>query len=82
MNRQNEYAERLKKAMLFLRGNECIFCCSTSNLEFAHKKPGQNGIGEGRGKIARYLKIRNRPTDFILLCHNCHQKYDIMRMGK
>ena len=56
-------------------GNRCEFCGSENDLQFAHIVPTKLR-GMGRGKKNRYYDIRNHKTDYLLLCKDCHYKFD------
>ena len=56
-------------------GNRCEFCGYTSELEFAHILP-TGLMGMGRGKKKRYYNIVNHKPDYLLLCKDCHRKFD------
>ena len=56
-------------------GNRCEFCGYTSGLEFAHIVP-TGLMGMGRGKKKRYYNIVNNKTDYLLLCKDCHRRFD------
>ena len=56
-------------------GNRCEFCGSGKDLQFAHIVP-TGLMGQGRGKKKRYFNIRNHKNDYLLLCKNCHGKFD------
>lgn len=69
------YNHRLRDALLFAYGNECLCCSETENLEFAHKQP-DDFCGRGRGSLHRHLYIKNHPEKFVLMCKGCHSEYD------
>lgn len=72
-----EARRKLKKEY----GNKCKFCEATTQLEFAHKEPTQL-YSIGRGRKERYYDVLYNPQSYILLCKECHKKYDKERKSK
>lgn len=70
-----DYKHKLKATLLFIFGDECLFCDSKENLEFAHKQPNEFS-GMGRGSYKRLIHIKNHITVYFLLCHECHKAFD------
>lgn len=46
-------------------------------LQFAHVHGSANHLrGMSRGSQLRVLDVRRYPHDYILLCYECHRRYD------
>jgi len=70
-----EYMGRKFKLLRLSFGNCCQHCGTKENLEFAHKEP--TGLdGKGRGSYARFKDICRNKDKYLLLCKDCHLKYD------
>lgn len=64
-------AKPIMEHMRTIRGNKCLQCGKTNDLQFAHVRP--TGVkGSGRGLDKRMRDIRHHPNDYILLCKSCH----------
>jgi hypothetical protein len=82
VSHQREYQIREKIKLIQFFGSRCNnpFCQIYWNnsiipLEFAHINPTRSH-GMGRGSSKRILDIKRNITDYILLCHKCHDIYD------
>jgi len=60
------------------RGGKCQFCKSTKKLQFAHIHGKETSISghNSRGRKERYYDIKKHPDCYVLLCEDCHVKYD------
>ena len=56
-------------------GGICAHCTSKSELEFAHVIPTKLS-GKGRGMPQRIYDVLKHPLNYLLLCSNCHYKFD------
>jgi len=61
----------------YSNGNPCCACCGESHIEFLgidHIEGGGNKARRerGQGNIYQWLKKRNYPSGYRVLCHNCN----------
>jgi hypothetical protein len=80
MSRQNEWLKKKFKELKIQFGGKCQneLCSRESGLEFAHRHDhGTKLNGRGRGRRERYYDVKNHPDSYVLLCHGCHEHYDV-----
>lgn len=77
VTQQARWIKELRRRLLLYRGGRCqgVGCSCEKNLEFAHLKP-TSVVGRGRGRSDRYLDIKRNPDAYILLCRDCHRRFD------
>ncbi len=58
-------------------GKECDPHGEDGKFQFAHRHGFKTKLtGYGRGESNRVHDISNHPISYMLLCDNCHKKYD------
>ena len=68
-----------RKELEYYFGGCCFFCYSEDHLEFAHIFPTKIN-GKGRGSFTRLQDVKKNQLSYLLLCHDCHNKFDdVMR---
>ena len=77
----NAWAKERRKALIEKFGGKCQICgCVPSKFEFAHKEP-TSLFGRSRGRKERLVDVAKFPTKYLLLCHSCHEWYDMTKAG-
>jgi hypothetical protein len=74
-NQPNEWIKQALKKLRKRYHDQCYFCQSTKDLEFAHITE-TNLSGRGRGRKERYYDVIKNPNSYLLLCKECHTKMD------
>ncbi len=74
-----EYHKRIRMEAISYYSNHtmCCFCCGENRIEFLSIDHIAGGGSKhrahiGRSNLAHWLKARDYPTGYRVLCHNCN----------
>lgn len=86
----NNWFRQKRKSLIIEFGGKCQDCGKTEedfidrlisdklvSLEFAHKVGTRFKLGKSRGQNKRIGEIIKNKQNFLLLCKECHVKYDM-----